>query len=415
VAEYDSVAMYRVRKLLAELGSKQGRGTELISLYIPPKRPIYDVIANLRDEYGTASNIKSDTTRNHVQDALTRVQQRLKLYRTAPPNGLVIFCGALPVSGPNTEVIQLFEIEPPKPISVYLYRCDDHFHLDLLRETIREQEAIGILTIDTAEAALGLLTGDKVSVIEEMTSGVAGKHRQGGQSARRFERLRANEINDFFNRIAAHAYKAFIEVSPVKKLILGGPGPTKDTFFKGEYLDYRLQNGVIGLVDISYAGEAGIRETVEKAGPLLQDIRFVQEKSIINKFIGEASKDYGLAVYGLENVLYSLKNNSASMIIVSEELDLTRLEFRCRKCGYETERYVKQSDIFSEKTEAMGKNCPSCNANEWDYSQQEIVDYLFDQASAIGASVEVVSAKTEHGQMFKSFGGIGALLRYRTK
>jgi len=415
VAEYDSVAMYRVRKLLAELGSKQGRGTELISLYIPPKRPIYDVIANLRDEYGTASNIKSDTTRNHVQDALTRVQQRLKLYRTAPPNGLVIFCGALPVSGPNTEVIQLFEIEPPKPISVYLYRCDDHFHLDLLRETIREQEAIGILTIDTAEAALGLLTGDKVSVIEEMTSGVAGKHRQGGQSARRFERLRANEINDFFNRIAAHAYKAFIEVSPVKKLILGGPGPTKDTFFKGEYLDYRLQNGVIGLVDISYAGEAGIRETVEKAGPLLQDIRFVQEKSIINKFIGEASKDYGLAVYGLENVLYSLKNNSASMIIVSEELDLTRLEFRCRKCGYETERYVKQSDIFSEKTEAMGKNCPSCNANEWDYSQQDIVDYLFDQASAIGASVEVVSAKTEHGQMFKSFGGIGALLRYRTK
>jgi peptide chain release factor subunit 1 len=321
----------------------------------------------------------------------------------------------LPVSGPNTEVIQLFEIEPPKPISVYLYRCDDHFHLDLLRETIREQEAIGILTIDTAEAALGLLMGDKVSVIEEMTSGVAGKHRQGGQSARRFERLRANEINDFFNRIAAHAYKAFIEVSPVKKLILGGPGPTKDTFFKGEYLDYRLQNGVIGLVDISYASEAGIRETVEKAGPLLQDIRFVQEKSIINRFIGEASKDYGLAVYGLENVLYSLKNNSASMIIVSEELDLTRLEFRCRKCGYETERYVKQSDIFSEKTEAMGKNCPSCNANEWDYSQQDIVDYLFDQASAIGASVEVVSAKTEHGQMFKSFGGIGALLRYRTK
>ncbi len=413
--EYDSVAMYRVRKLLAELGSKQGRGTELISLYIPPKRPIYDVIANLRDEYGTASNIKSDTTRNHVQDALTRVQQRLKLYKNAPPNGLVIFCGALPVSGPNTEVIQLFEIEPPKPISVYLYRCDDHFHLDLLRETIREQEAIGILTIDTAEAALGLLVGDKVSVIEEMTSGVAGKHRQGGQSARRFERLRANEINEFFNRIAAHAYKAFIEVSPIKKLILGGPGPTKDTFAKGEYLDYRLQNAVIGLVDISYSGEAGIRETVEKAGPLLQDIRFVQEKNIINKFIGEASKDYGLAIYGLDNVLATLKNNSASSIIVSEELDLNRLQFRCRKCGYETERFVKQSDIFSEKAETMGKNCPSCNSNEWDYSQQDIVDYLFDQASAIGASMEVVSAKTEHGQMFKSFGGIGALLRYRTK
>ncbi|MGA1974211.1 MAG: peptide chain release factor aRF-1 [Conexivisphaerales archaeon] len=413
--EYDSVAMYRVRKLLTELGSKQGRGTELISLYVPPKRPIYDVIANLRDEYGTASNIKSDTTRNHVQDALTRVQQRLKLYKNAPPHGLVIFCGALPVSGPNTEVIQLFEIEPPKPISVYLYRCDDHFHLDLLRDTIREQEAIGILTIDTAEAALGLLVGDKVSVIEEMTSGVAGKHRQGGQSARRFERLRANEINDFFNRIAVHSYKAFIEATPVKKMILGGPGPTKDSFYKGEYLDYRLQNAVIGLVDISYSGEAGIRETVEKAGPLLQDIRFVQEKNIINKFIGEASKDYGLAVYGLDNVLNCLKNNSADTIIISDELDSNHLAFKCRKCGETIEKFLKQSEIFGEKVEVMGKNCPSCNANEWDYSQQDLVDYLFDQASTTGAKVEVVSTKTEHGQMFRSFGGIGALLRYRTK
>jgi peptide chain release factor subunit 1 len=198
-------------------------------------------------------------------------------------------------------------------------------------------------------------------------------------------------------------------------MILGGPGPTKEAFYKGEYLDYRLQNAVIGLVDISYSGESGIRETVEKAGPLLQDIRFVQEKNIISKFIGEASKDYGLAVYGLDNVLSSLKDNSADTIIVSEELDLNRLEFKCRKCDKTIEEFVKQSDIFAERTEIMGKNCPSCNANEWDYSQEDIVDYLFDRASIIGAKMEVVSAKTEHGQMFKSFGGIGALLRYRTK
>jgi peptide chain release factor subunit 1 len=415
MSKYDSVAMYRVRRLLAELGSKQGRGTELISLYVPPKRPIYDVIANLRDEYGTASNIKSDTTRNHVQDALTRVQQRLKLYKTPPPHGLVIFCGALPVSGPNTEVIQLYEIEPPKPINVYLYRCDDHFHLDLLRDTIREEEAIGILTVDTAEAALGLLVGDKTTIIEEMTSGVAGKHRQGGQSARRFERLRANEINDFFNRIAAHAYKAFIEVTPVKKMIIGGPGPTKDLFYKGNYLDYRLQNGVIGLVDISYSGEAGIRETVEKAAPLLQDVRFIQERSLISKFISEASRDYGLAVYGLDNVLSSIKNNSADTILISDELNLNRLEFRCRKCGLTREKFVKQADIFFTKADIMTKNCPSCNAVEWDYSEQDVVDYIYDQAIVTGAKVEVVTTKTEHGQMFKSFGGIGALLRYRAK
>ena len=57
----DSVALYRTRKLLRELSSKTGKGTELISLYIPPKKALHEVLNNLREEYGTATNIKSDS------------------------------------------------------------------------------------------------------------------------------------------------------------------------------------------------------------------------------------------------------------------------------------------------------------------------------------------------------------------
>jgi len=78
------------------LASKEGRGTELISLYVPPDRQIHEVTTNLREEHGTASNIKSRTTRKNVQEAIERVQQRLKLFKQPPPNGLVIFCGAIP-------------------------------------------------------------------------------------------------------------------------------------------------------------------------------------------------------------------------------------------------------------------------------------------------------------------------------
>ncbi|MEM0287555.1 MAG: peptide chain release factor aRF-1 [Nitrososphaerota archaeon] len=413
--KWDSVAMHRVRRLLAELGSKQGRGTELISLYIPPKKPLYDVINNLREEAGTASNIKSDTTRNHVLDALTRVTQRLKLYKTVPENGLVIFCGALPVSGPNTETIQIFEIVPPRPINTYLYRCDDHFHLDLLRQTLREEETIGILSIDTAEAALGRLVGDAIQVVEVLTSGIAGKHRQGGQSARRFERLRENEINDFFTRVATHANKTFIDETPVQKLIVGGPGPTKDIFYKGNYLDYRLQKAVIAVIDTSYTGEEGIREIVQRATPILQDVRLVQEDNLVDKFIAEASKEYGLAVYGLNNVIDALNNNSAGTIIISEQLDLWYLLFRCRKCGNTVEKFVKREDIFATQTQQSDTQCKVCGSKDWDMQQQDIVDFISDKALATGAQVEVISGKTEHGQMFNSFGGIGALLRYRPK
>lgn len=415
MSKYDSVATYKVRRLLSELASKQGRGTELISLYIPPRKPIYDVINNLKDEAGTASNIKSDTTRNHVLDALTRVMQRLKLYKSVPPTGLVIFCGALPENGPNTETIQIYEIVPPRPINTYLYRCDDHFHLDLLKNTLKEEETIGIISIDTSEAALGRLTGDNLQIIEVLTSGIAGKHRQGGQSARRFERLRENEVNDFFKRVAAHAYKAFIEETPIKKLLIGGPGPTKENFLKGNYLDYRLQQAVIAIIDTSYTGEEGVREIIQKSSTILQDIRLIQEDSLVNKFIAEASKDYGLAIYGLDNVMNAIDNNYADTIIISEDLDMTHLTFTCKKCGNIIEKNIKNSDVFVTQTAQLNSQCEKCESKEWDFLKEDLVDYLTNKATQTGAKVEIISSKTEHGQMFKSFGGIGALLRYRPK
>jgi len=73
--------LFRLRKTLNALAGKEGRGTELVSLYVPPGRQISDVMNMLRQEYGTASNIKSTTTRKNVQDAIVKAQQRLKLFK----------------------------------------------------------------------------------------------------------------------------------------------------------------------------------------------------------------------------------------------------------------------------------------------------------------------------------------------
>ena len=151
-SKVDSVALYRTKKVLRELADKKGRGTELVTIYVPPKKALHEVINNLREEYGTASNIKSDTTRNHVQDALVRSQQRLKLYNRTPENGIVLFVGALPTNGPGSEQVFVYEVTPPKPVPTYLYRCDDHFHLEHLSDMLREEDVIGILSIDTTEA-----------------------------------------------------------------------------------------------------------------------------------------------------------------------------------------------------------------------------------------------------------------------
>ena len=408
-----SVALYKLKRLLTELSEKRGRGTELISLYIPPKKALHEVISTLREEYGTASNIKSDATRNHVMDALVKTMQRLKLYKTTPENGLVIFCGALPTNGPGSENIFLYELYPPKPVQTYLYRCDDHFHLDILKEMLKEEKTIGLLSIDATEAAIGIVAGSRFEVVDEVTSGVSGKHRAGGQSARRFERLREMELTEYYHRVARHTNKALLEDNTIQGLIVGGPGGTKDTFLKGEYLDYRLRKIILAVVDTAYAGREGLRELVDKAADILQDIRLIEEKKLVAKFLKEVNSADGLAAYGLKDVLEALHKNSAETVLVSEDLEWIHLKIVCTKCGLTREANIPRINYIEEKQKQISTPCGNCGSLEFEVTEQDFIEYLADQAYLSGAKVEVISSRSEEGAMLKSFGGLAALLRYK--
>lgn len=412
-SKVDSVGLYKVRRVLSELSTKHGRGTELVSLYIPPKKPIHEVIGSLRDEYGTASNIKSDTTRTHVQDALTRTMQRLRLYHKTPENGLVIFSGALPTDGPGSEVVTLHEVVPPKPVQTYLYRCDDHYLLEPIREMLKEEKIVGILSMDATEAGIGIVSGEKVEVLEVVTSGVSGKSRKGGQSARRYERLREMELNDYYHRVARHIGKAFLEDYRIMGMIVSGPGPTKDYFLKGEYLDYRLQSVVVGVVDTSYSGREGIRDTLDKGTKALEDVRLIEERKLIQKFLREVNAENGLAVYGIEPVVAALKRASVEAILVSEDLGLTYVRAVCKKDGTEKEALIIKEHYISVKQKMLNEGCQKCGNIDYDVVEKDGIEYLADASIDSGASVEVISSKTEEGAMLRSFGGIAALLRFR--
>ena len=413
MSKTDSVRLYKVRKLISELSNKEGRGTELVSLYIPPKKPIHEAIANLRDEWGTAGNIKSDTTRNHVQDALTKAMQRLKLYRTAPDTGLVIFSGALPTNGPGSEVVNVWEIVPPKPVTQYLYQCDDHFHVEWLRDMLREEKVYGILSIDSSDAGMGILSGDRLEIADILTSGISGKTRKGGQSARRYERGREMELTYYFNRVAEHATRVFIDSNKVTGMIVGGPGPTKDEFLKGGYLHYELQKKVLAVLDLGYSGREGVRELVEKAGDILKDVRLVEEKRLVQKFLFEVNRQGGLAVYGLPRVMEALQKASAEVVLVSDDLDTVRIDAACKKCGTVKSETVLAPKKIQQRQEMSSTPCTNCGATDYDVTEKDLVDVLEELAFQVGSKVEVISSGTEEGSMFKSFGGVGAILRYR--
>ena len=411
----DSVKLYKIRKTLEELSQKTGRGTELISLYVPQGKQLHEVITNLREEQGTADNIKSDLTRTHVVDSLSKVVQRLKLYKKTPERGLVIFCGALPPEGGGplgSEVVKVYEIDPPKDLKTFLYRCDDHFHVDILKDMLKDDNLIGFLAIDAKDAGWGLLHGDKIEVLKETGSGVAGKHRQGGQSAKRFQKLREMELTYFFNRVAAISKEYFIDIYPIKGLIISGPGPTKEEFINNNYLEYRLQDMVLSTIDASYSGSEGIREAFAKSGEILSDFRMVEEKKIVEELFKHINSNTGLGAYGMKEVINFLKNNVADKIIVTDDTNLYRIECKCKKCQNIQEDIIELPKVIPRKTELLKTACPNCNSTDLQVSQQEIVDYLALLATKTGTKIEVVSGKAEHGTMLSSIGKIGAILRY---
>jgi len=106
-----SLERFKTRKILQQLAEKKGYGTELFSLYIPQGKQISDVQNYLKQEYGTATNIKSKTTQKNVQSAITTIQQKLKIIPQSliDEYSLVIFCGAIPQNGgPGTEKMEIY-------------------------------------------------------------------------------------------------------------------------------------------------------------------------------------------------------------------------------------------------------------------------------------------------------------------
>ncbi len=411
MSSLSEVERYRLERLINELKMKKGRGTELITLYVPSGRRLDEVISLLRQEYSQASNIKDRTTRHHVLDALTTVMQRLRMVgMKAPKNGLVVFCGYIDVGVPGKERLEVHLLEPPEPVKIWLYRCDSRFHTEILERMIREHDIYGLIVIDRNEAAIAVLKGVSVEILKTLTSGVPGKHRRGGQSSRRFQRIIEQRVHEFFKRVGEHANTIFLENPDLRGILIGGPGPTKEAFFKGDYLDYRLKQKVLGLVDIGYSGEEGIYELIKRGSTLLEDTRYMHERRILNKFLEYVIRKSDLVAYGEDEVRKMLTYGAVEMLILSRDLPDTLVTVECANCGA---KYVIRVKSESEK---LALTCNKCKGPVKILNEKPLIDDLIEKAQSQGVKIELISSQVEEGEMFrKAFGGVGAILRFNPR
>ena len=409
--EFTAQEKYEFKRMLDNLRSKVGRGTELISLYIPHDKQISDVMAQLREENGQAANIKSRVTRLNVQSALDSAMSRVRLINKVPENGVVIFIGSIDIGSNKTDMYTL-TLEPPDPITTYKYHCDSSFLLAPLEEMLADKKTFGLIVLDRREATIGLLKGKQIVPMKHMTSTVPGKQRKGGQSSHRFQQLRLIAIHDFYKRIGDSATEAFLPIDQkdFEGIIIGGPSPTKEEFVEGEFLHHELQKKILDALDISYTDESGLHELVEAAQDRLIDLELTQDKLVMRRFLRELVSDNGLAAYGEKEVRHNLELGSVDTLLLSEDLRKTRAKIVCtnKSCDF------AENQTRTSSSQPVG-NCFKCGSSLSITDEEDIVSDLSKLADASGSAVKIISTDSEEGaQLYQAFGGIAAILRYKT-
>ena len=316
----ESLQKYEFKQSLERIKNYRGHATELVSLYIPPDRKIYDVQSYLRNEASQSANIKSKSTRKNVSAAIESIMSRLKLYKNPPENGMVFFVGHVSKGGNQTTMVQEVVV-PPEPLPTFLYRCDSGFFLEPLEGLGETQTQFGLIVIDRSEAALGILRGATITTLKHMYSQVPSKHGKGGQSKRRFERLIEEAAHEWYKKVAHSATECFLD-NNIEGILVGGPGATKDYFVSKDYLNHELQKIVIDSFDTGYTDETGLRELVTRGSNRLSEMQLVKEKKIMDKFMKEVLSPKGtLATYGIKQVEYALNLGAIDQLLISEGLE----------------------------------------------------------------------------------------------
>ncbi len=233
-------------------------------------------------------------------------------------------------------------------------------------------------------------------------------------SAHRFERLREKAAESFYKRVGVKMNAAYVGIDKLKGIVIGGPGHTKNEFIEQGDIDHRIKNKILGTVDTTYTDESGIKEILDKSTDILKEVGIVKERKLVEKFVAEVAKG-NLATYGYKAVEEVLNLGQVDSILISEGLDWSVLIFKCLSSGKKFVKVVKNKDEVSSIESKFESSSPECDNQKAELIEEvDLFDYFVDVGQTTSTKVELISTETPEGKQFlDTFGGIGALLRYK--
>jgi peptide chain release factor subunit 1 len=89
-----------------------------------------------------------------------------------------------------------------------------------------------------------------------------------------------------------------------------------------------------------------VYKAIELAAESLANVKFVQEKKLIQKYFDEISQDTGKYCFGIDDTLKALELGAVETLIVWENLDVTRHFLRNAAGGISTINMMKYPPDF---------------------------------------------------------------------
>ena len=244
-----------------------------------------------------------------------------------------------------------------------------------------EFEDYGLLLIDSQEARLFLVRSNLLEENEKSSIDLMNKHKKGGWSQMRYNRLRRGQISSFFTQLIEDLQENE-DLARMRGLVVAGPGEAKDQLI--EMMPPALKRKVIGSLDISM--EASSKDLMERGRDLSHEEELSREKVLAEK-LKEAVLRGHPAAYGLAEVGKALKDGRVDYLLISEGFALPGMI--CTSCHH----------IESER-----EKCPTCGGE----AAALTLESLYKLAERMGAEVVLV----EDDAFLESLGNIGAILRY---
>jgi len=298
-----------------------------------------------------------------------------KMVREKDQKGLILFASH------KNNFFRAYELGIPLEDQMVV---DTSPYIRPLVRLIDEYEAFGLVLLDSHRAKIYVVSSGKIEVEKDRGSDIMNKHKKGGWSQARFQRLREGAIDHFLKGVIEDVEKIFRE-KEIKRVIIAGSGNAKKAFVG--MLPAYIKSNVVDVIDIEFDEAEG--RLISRAEELVFEDEKKRSEENALRLKEEILKD-GLGVYGLKETMDAVKNGQMDTLLVSEDLKVRG--WICEKC-----QSVGPGSV---------EFCPNCESRT---SEVDVIEEIIEFAERKETGIEFVG----DNQMLGELGGIGGLLRYK--